>query len=87
MTSSIALAFCCLFTSLVAAEEVAPAKIHVYPADVQLTTNRDRQSLIVQAEYADGITRDVTAEAKFTLANAALASVEANVLRPLADGR
>ncbi|HRX78334.1 MAG: DUF1549 domain-containing protein [Planctomycetaceae bacterium] len=86
MTSSIALAFCCLFTSLVAAEEVAPAKIHVYPADVQLTTNRDRQSLIVQAEYADGITRDVTAEAKFTLANAALASVEANVLRPLADG-
>ncbi|MEO8497170.1 MAG: DUF1549 domain-containing protein, partial [Planctomycetota bacterium] len=52
----------------------------------QLTTIRDRQALIVQAEYADGITRDVTAEAKFTLANPALATVAANVLRPTADG-
>ena len=48
-------------------------EIRVFPPDVQLTTARDRQSLIVQARYADGLTRDVTTEAKFTLANAALA--------------
>ncbi|HUG66538.1 MAG TPA: DUF1549 and DUF1553 domain-containing protein [Pirellulaceae bacterium] len=90
--SSCAVSCCCLLTSLLGAQETvpartdAPAKINVYPADVQLTTARDRQSLIVQAEYADGITRDVTAEATFTLANQALATVEANVLRPTADG-
>ena len=44
----------------------------VYPPDVQLTTARGRQSFVVQATFADGITRDVTAEAKVTLANPAL---------------
>lgn len=85
-SSSLAFSICSLCSSLLVAQEAAPAMIHVYPADVQLTTARDRQSLIVQAEYADGITRDVTAEAKFTLANMDLATVEANVLRPKADG-
>jgi hypothetical protein len=51
-------------TQVAAADAPKPAKINVYPADVQLTTVRDRQSLIIQAEYADGITRDVTAESK-----------------------
>ncbi|HEV3416826.1 MAG TPA: hypothetical protein VG056_08445, partial [Pirellulales bacterium] len=32
-----------------------PAEILVYPLDVDLTTARDRQSLIVQARYSDGI--------------------------------
>ena len=48
-------------------EAPKPAQIHVYPADVHLTTVRDRQSVIVQAEFPDGITRDVTAEAKLTV--------------------
>ncbi len=63
-----------------------PAQINVYPAEVQLTTVRDRQSLIVQAQYPDGITRDVTAEAKFSLSNGELAALEGNVMRPKADG-
>jgi hypothetical protein len=62
------------------------ATLHVYPADVQLTTARDRQSLIVQAQYADGLTHDVTAEAKFTLANKALAHFDKATLTPAADG-
>src|SRR5580698_3621050 len=41
------------------------AEIQVSPPDVQLTTARDRQSLVMQARFADGITRDVTTEAKF----------------------
>jgi Protein of unknown function (DUF1549)/Protein of unknown function (DUF1553) len=97
-SNAIAFSICSLLTSLLVAEDAtpaktaapakttAPAKINVYPADVRLTTARDRQSLIVQAEYPDGITRDVTSEAKFTLVNASLALVEANVLRPKADG-
>src|SRR5262249_25265493 len=57
-----------------------------YPPDIDLTTVRDRQSLVVQASFADGLTRDVTAEAKFTLANPALARLDANVVHPVADG-
>ena len=65
----------------------APAAIHVFPPDVQLATTRDRQSLIVQAKYADGLTRDVTAEAKLTLANADLVRLEGQMLHPVADGQ
>src|ERR1700748_2045704 len=41
------------------------AALHVYPQNISLTTARDSQSVIVQAEYADGITRDVTDKARF----------------------
>ena len=34
--------------------------VAVFPAEINLTTARDRQSIVVQATYADGITRDVT---------------------------
>jgi hypothetical protein len=58
----------------------------VYPPDVQLSTSRARQSVVVQATFADGITRDVTADAKLTLGNPALAKIDGNVLTPTADG-
>ena len=89
LTSNTLLALVLSLAATAVAQENAapsPAAINVYPADVHLTTLRDRQSLIVQAAYADGITRDVTKDAKFTLSNDALASVEGNVLRPKADG-
>jgi len=69
-----------------AAEAPKPAEIKVFPADVQLTTARDRQSLVVQARYADGLTRDVTSDAKYSLANAALVKFEKATLYPVADG-
>ncbi|HUG91213.1 MAG TPA: DUF1549 domain-containing protein, partial [Planctomycetaceae bacterium] len=64
----------------------APASIHVFPPDVQLATTRDRQSLVVQAKYENGLTRDVTAEAKITPANAALVRLDGQTLHPAADG-
>ncbi|MFP6610953.1 MAG: DUF1549 domain-containing protein, partial [Pirellulales bacterium] len=73
-------------TQPASADGPEPAQINVYPPDVQLTTVRDHQSLIVQAQYPDGITHDVTAEAKFSLSNGELATLEGNVLRPKADG-
>jgi hypothetical protein len=69
-----------------AAAPAALTAINVFPSDVNLTTIRDRQSLIVQAAYADGITRDVTAESKFTVANAQLVRLDGNVLYPSTDG-
>jgi hypothetical protein len=75
--------------SLLCASAIAdetPAQINVYPADARLNTNRDRQSFIVQATYPSGLTRDVTAEAKFTPANPELVRFENATLYPVADG-
>ncbi len=64
----------------------APVSIEVFPPDVNLKTVQDRQSFVVQATYASGLTSDVTMEAKLTLANPAPARLEGNVLYPAADG-
>jgi hypothetical protein len=69
-----------------AAAEPAVASLEVFPPAVQLTTARDRQSIVVQAVLADGLTRDVTAEAKLALENPALARIENGTLYPAADG-
>jgi hypothetical protein len=61
-------------------------KIEVFPPDVQLTTNRDRQSIVVVATRADDITLDVTSEAKLTVANPALVKVDNFTFYPVADG-
>jgi hypothetical protein len=58
----------------------------VFPPDVQLNTARGRQTVVVQAAFADGITRDVTADAKLTLTNPALVKLAGNVITPAADG-
>ena len=69
-----------------ATEAPALRALHVYPRDVQMTSSRDRQSLLVQAEYENGITRDVSTEATWALSDPALARIEGNVLYPLSDG-
>jgi len=63
-----------------------PAKIAVFPPDINLESKGDHQSFLVQATYADGITRDVTAEAQVSIANAAFAKLDKNVCLPVADG-
>lgn len=60
--------------------------LKVFPADVNLQTRQDRQGIVVQAIYADGVTRDVTAEAGYTVANKALVRFEHFTLSPIADG-
>ena len=68
------------------AGEAPLAKVEVFPNDINLTTARDRQSLVVQATYADGITRDVTSQAVMTPANPALVRRDGFVLSPVLDG-
>jgi hypothetical protein len=75
------------FGAAPAAAAGAPlAAVQVFPPDVKLFTSRARQAVVVQAQYADGITRDVTAQAKAALTNPACARLEGNILSPLADG-
>jgi len=71
----------------VRAAEPAPASIGVYPPDVHLSHRNDWQSVIVQAVYPDGISRDVTAQAVLTPSDPALVRLDKNVLHPAADGQ
>jgi hypothetical protein len=64
-----------------------PAEVKVFPPEIHLSTKGDRQSLVVQAIYADGLTRDVTAQASYTLADRAIAKLDRDTLTPLADGK
>lgn len=75
-----------LLASVSLRAEEAPAELHVYPPDVNLTTARDFQSVIIQAAYANGITRDVTDLAEIKISDPKLVRVEGNVLYPAADG-
>ncbi|VTT99637.1 Uncharacterized protein OS=Singulisphaera acidiphila (strain ATCC BAA-1392 / DSM 18658 / VKM B-2454 / MOB10) GN=Sinac_5682 PE=4 SV=1: PSCyt2: PSD1 [Gemmataceae bacterium] len=72
-----------LFALPAAAAE--PVRVTVAPAAVELTGARDRQGLVVQAEFADGSTRDVTAAAAFAL-DKPVAEVRNAFLAPTADG-
>jgi hypothetical protein len=69
-----------------AAGSAAPVAIRVYPPNIHLTTARDRQTVIVQSVFADGITEDVTQQASLTLADEKLARLDANCVYPVADG-
>lgn len=46
--------------------------VEVYPPDVHLQTNKDKQGLVVMAKYQDDTTADVTASATYTLADESL---------------
>jgi hypothetical protein len=61
-------------------------QIAVYPPDINLETSRDRQSFVVQLTQADGITRDVTAQAQVTFADPQLVKLDRFHVLPLADG-
>jgi len=75
-----------LLATTAAAQDSAVVSLNVSPPDVNLMTSKDRQLMVVQAVYANGLTRDVTAEAKFTFANPSLIRREGNTLWPAADG-
>ena len=58
----------------------------MYPSEIALTTARDSQSVIVQIEYPDGITRDVTDKAAWKLDRDDRVTRNANRFTPKADG-
>lgn len=64
----------------------ALTELKVFPADVNLKNRQDHQGIVVQAIYADGITRDVTAEARYVLHDPSLVKFAQFVLTPVADG-
>jgi hypothetical protein len=61
--------------------------IAVYPPDVNLSFQQDRQKFVVVATREDGVTLDVTAKAQVALADGALARLENATVYPTADGQ
>ncbi|MBL8848130.1 MAG: DUF1553 domain-containing protein [Planctomycetaceae bacterium] len=83
LRTTTAAAVCLLCTAGFAAEL---AEVRVSPPEISLTTSRARQSVVVQAVYADGITRDVTEQATYAFASEAHVRRDGNLLFPVADG-
>jgi hypothetical protein len=69
-----------------APSEPAPVALRVYPSEISLTTARDSQSITVQAEYANGITREVTDKVEWKLDREDIATRDGHRLLPRADG-
>ncbi|MCA9074599.1 MAG: DUF1549 domain-containing protein [Planctomycetaceae bacterium] len=60
--------------------------LRVFPPEISLKTSKDRQSIVVQAVFADGTTEDVTEAAQAALADGSFATIEGNLVKPVADG-
>ncbi len=63
-----------------------PVKLDVFPADIQLSNVRDRQSIVAQLVYSNGITVDVTDQIQTTVAASDLIQQEGQTFAPVADG-
>src|SRR5438067_2006390 len=70
-----------------AAAESGAANVEVFPADVNLKYAGDKQTLVVRITEPNGVNRDVTADAKFTLADPGKAKIEKGVAYPVAEGQ
>lgn len=64
----------------------APASLSVFPPEIQLTSARDRQSLIAQSVLANGLTADVTDAVTVAVDNEALVRREGLTFFPVSDG-
>ncbi len=76
-----------LCTTSARAADRTIVKLGAYPPEVNLKTAKDRQSLVVQAIYADGVTEDVTSQTAFALEGPACVRIDGRILYPLADGK
>ena len=81
---SLALFTFVLTTAVTSAAELV--EINVYPENIDLSNSRDRQRVIVQARFADGITEDVTEQATLTTVNAEILRKDGYTFYPKTDG-
>jgi hypothetical protein len=70
-----------------AAAQTALTRLEVSPPDIALRTRLDRQSFVVTATLAEGITQDVTSQATLAVADPKLVRLQGPTVYPLADGQ
>ena len=63
-----------------------PAKLLVFPSEINLTSKNDRQTIVAQLQFDDGVTEDATKQIQLTLADESLVQLDENRLSGLADG-
>jgi Protein of unknown function (DUF1549)/Protein of unknown function (DUF1553) len=73
-------------TATPSATPQSPVNLAVYPAEIQLDTARDYQSLVAVVRRADDVTLDVTDTASWKLADEQFAKLVGNQVLPVADG-
>ena len=76
-----------LSPAVLVAARPALSGLQVFPPEVRLSTKSDRQSIVVQASYEDGTTRDVTDVATYSFSDKAPARIDRATLFPQADGK
>ena len=65
-----------------------PVKISVFPEQVQLAGKKARQALLVTALYSNGVERDVTSQAHFSLKTPGVVEITSQgLVLPLQQGR
>ena len=79
-----ALLLCLLLPSCT---EKPVSDLQCYPPAINLNGAQARQRVVVQASYADGVTCDVTREARCSIADERLARFTQGAVMPLADGK
>jgi hypothetical protein len=86
-STTICTAICWAATLLASGARAAElAALKVYPDSIQLTTAKGRQSIVVQAVFDDGITRDVTSQAEWSVPDEQIARLEESTIYPVSDG-
>ncbi len=81
-------AVCILFLGIWSADAASSlTEVSIAPTEVRLSTAQARQTLAIQATYADGTTRDVTDKATFAVADKKIARIAKGVVQPMADGK
>ena len=61
-------------------------RLEIFPKDIHLTSLNDRQSLIAQVVYSNGVTMDVTDTVQMTVATPDLLKQQGSTFRPSGDG-
>ena len=67
-------------------KNATPVSLEVFPKNIQLSNVRDRQSLVAQIVYSNGITMDVTDQVLLKLAAPNLVKQDGSTFKPVADG-
>ncbi len=70
-----------------ASASFAANSFEVFPSEVNLKFLRDRQSVVCRWTEPNGVHRNVTAQAKFTLSDATKAKIADGTVYPVADGQ
>ena len=65
----------------------AAPQLKVYPPEIRLGSSKARQQVVVQTTLPDGVTKDVTSQARLRLVDPKLARLRQATLAPVADGR